>query len=142
MGHGGVVLHSADGGETWVRQLGGAQVATMVVEAVRAKAARQGGEAIRKELAEAERLVADGPDKPFLDVHFFDENRGLVVGAYGLAFVTDDGGKRWQPCVGPHSQSAGQAPLQHPRGAQRACSSPANRARSSARPTAGSLSPA
>jgi photosystem II stability/assembly factor-like uncharacterized protein len=97
VGHSGAVLHSTDGGENWVRQLGGAQVAALVLEAVRAKATRQGGEAARKELAEAERLVADGPDKPFLDVHFADENHGLVVGAYGLAFATQDGGKHWQP---------------------------------------------
>ncbi len=54
-------------------------------------------DANRKELAEAERLVADGPDKPFFDVHFHDENNGVVVGAYGLAFATQDGGKRWLP---------------------------------------------
>jgi len=97
VGHSGVVLHSADGGETWARQLSGAQAAAMVLDAVRAKASRQGVEAVRKELAEAERLVADGPDKPFLDVYFSDENHGLVVGAYGLAFATEDGGEHWQP---------------------------------------------
>jgi photosystem II stability/assembly factor-like uncharacterized protein len=96
VGHSGVVLHSADGGETWLRQLGGAEVAASVLDAVRAKAG-QGGEGVQKELAEAQRLVADGPDKPFLDVYFFDENRGLIVGAYGLAFATQDGGKHWQP---------------------------------------------
>ncbi len=95
VGHSGVVLHSADGGETWLRQLGGAEVAALVLDAVQTKASK--GEGVQKELAEAQRLVADGPDKPFLDVYFFDENRGLIVGAYGLAFATQDGGKRWQP---------------------------------------------
>lgn len=97
VGHGGVVLHSADGGESWVRQLGGTQVAALVLEAAKAKAAVAPGEAARKQLAEAERLVADGPDKPFLDVLFFDEANGFVVGAYGLAFGTGDGGRTWQP---------------------------------------------
>ncbi|MCY1431658.1 Ycf48-like protein [compost metagenome] len=48
-------------------------------------------------VAEAERLVAEGPDKPFLDVRFHDGEHGLVVGAYGLAFSTDDGGRHWTP---------------------------------------------
>ncbi|HSV45596.1 MAG TPA: YCF48-related protein, partial [Ramlibacter sp.] len=48
-------------------------------------------------LQEAQRLVADGPDKPLLDLHFFDARRGIVVGAYGLAFATGDGGQSWQP---------------------------------------------
>ncbi|OYU74656.1 MAG: hypothetical protein CFE45_34360, partial [Burkholderiales bacterium PBB5] len=30
-----------------------------------------------------------------LDLHFFDAKRGLVVGAYGLAFETQDGGQSW-----------------------------------------------
>lgn len=96
VGHGGVVLHSTDGGETWVKQLDGSRAAALALDAVRAKV-RRGGEPVRKQLAEAERLVADGPDKPFLDVHFSDENHGFVVGAYGLAFATEDGGEHWQP---------------------------------------------
>ena len=45
---------------------------------------------------QAQRLVDQGPDKPFLDVHFFDAQRGLVVGAYGAIFATQDGGKTWR----------------------------------------------
>jgi hypothetical protein len=37
---------------------------------------------------EAEGLVQDGPDKPFLGLHFADAKRGWVVGAYGLALAT------------------------------------------------------
>ncbi|WP_330834508.1 WD40/YVTN/BNR-like repeat-containing protein [Piscinibacter sp.] len=97
VGHSGVVLHSADAGETWSRQLDGVQAAALVLDAVRSRVgAAAADESARKELAEAERLVADGPDKPFLDAHFSDEKHGLVVGAYGLAFTTDDGGKHWR----------------------------------------------
>ena len=96
VGHSGVVLHSADGGETWVRQLDGVQAAALILEAAKARA-QGGGEAAQKELAEAQQAVSDGPDKPFLDLHFFDAQRGLVVGAYGLALSTEDGGKTWQP---------------------------------------------
>ena len=100
LGHGGVVLHSADGGETWSLQLDGVQAAALALEAVRARVrigANPDSEAARKELADAERLVADGPDKPFLDAYFSDETHGLIVGAYGLAFTTEDGGKHWRP---------------------------------------------
>ncbi|MDF1552933.1 MAG: YCF48-related protein [Deferrisomatales bacterium] len=46
---------------------------------------------------EAERLVQDGADKPFLDLAFVNEQRGFVVGAYGIMFRTEDGGRTWEP---------------------------------------------
>jgi photosystem II stability/assembly factor-like uncharacterized protein len=91
VGHYGVVLHSGDGGATWTRQLDGVQAAQLVL---RDAQSGQGGEAW---LAEAQRLVADGPDKPFLGLHFSDDNNGFIVGAYNLAFRTRDGGKTWTP---------------------------------------------
>lgn len=89
VGHSGVVLHSGDGGETWIRQLDGRQAARQVLAA-----AKTGGGSAQR-LAEAERLVADGPDKPFFDVRFFDAGNGLIVGAYGLILATRDGGQHW-----------------------------------------------
>lgn len=35
------------------------------------------------------------PRNHMLDVHFTDERNGLVVGAYGMAFRTVDGGRKW-----------------------------------------------
>lgn len=93
VGHSGVILHSADAGATWTKQLDGRQAAQLVLGAVKQVAG--GSEEGQRQLAEAERLVADGPDKPFFDVHFFDENNGLVVGAYGLILATQDAGKSW-----------------------------------------------
>jgi photosystem II stability/assembly factor-like uncharacterized protein len=90
VGHGGVVLASSDGGQTWVKQLDGLQAAKQLLDAAKA-----GGDP--RAQADAERLVADGADKPFLDALFFDAKRGIVVGAYNLAFETQDGGKTWQP---------------------------------------------
>jgi photosystem II stability/assembly factor-like uncharacterized protein len=89
VGHGGTVLASADGGLSWQRQLDGRQAAEIVRDE-----ARQSGDA--RAIALADRLVADGPDKPFLDLAFFDERHGLVIGAYNLALETTDGGKTWQ----------------------------------------------
>lgn len=95
VGHGGVVLQSSDAGETWVKQLDGRLAAQLELAGAKAEAG-QGGAGAAKHLREAEQLVKDGADKPLLDVFFSDENKGLVVGAYGLIFTTDDGGKTWQ----------------------------------------------
>ncbi len=89
VGHGGVVLSSDDGGESWTKRFDGVQGAGIVLRRAQAR-----GDAAS--LREAQRLVADGADKPLLDLHFFDARRGLVVGAYNLAFYTEDGGRSWQ----------------------------------------------
>lgn len=97
VGHGGVVLSTSDGGETWSKRLDGSQAAQIELAAAKSAASSQAATSqTQRVLEEAERLVADGPDKPLLDVHFSDAERGIVVGAYGLAFETRDGGKTWQ----------------------------------------------
>ena len=93
VGHAGIVLTTADAGEHWLRRLDGKRMAQLALDAARA-----GGDP--KALKDAERLVADGADKPLLDVLMPDANHAVVVGAYGLAFATDDGGNTW------HSWSA------------------------------------
>lgn len=92
VGHSGVVLASRDGGETWEKQLDGKQAAQINSDAV-----SRLDDAFQRR--NAEQLLADGPDKPFLGVYFADARRGWVVGAYGLAFATDDGGKHWQSII-------------------------------------------
>lgn len=100
VGHGGTVLTTADGGEHWVRRLDGVRAAAIVLDAAQAS----GDEA---RIREAGYLVSDGPDKPFFDVLMFDARRMLVIGAYGLALYTEDGGERW---------SSWMARLDNPRG--------------------------
>ncbi|MGK5079163.1 WD40/YVTN/BNR-like repeat-containing protein [Janthinobacterium sp. HLX7-2] len=95
VGHSGVVLASSDGGITWARQLDGRAAAQIEANAAHAAAERSGAQGVRR-IANAERLVEEGPDKPFFDVHFFDQKSGMVVGAYGLAFMTADGGQTWE----------------------------------------------
>lgn len=105
VGHGGVILHSGDGGETWSKQLDGVRAAQLVLAAAQAATPAAGsanagaatGDRAARRLRDAERLVADGPDKPLLDVYFANEREGVAVGAYGLAFSTEDAGKHWHP---------------------------------------------
>lgn len=93
IGHGGTVLTTNDGGESWQRRLDGRQLAQLALEAAKA-------EADAGRIKQAEQLVSDGPDKPLLDVLMFDARRILVVGAYGLAFHSDDGGANWRSWMG------------------------------------------
>jgi photosystem II stability/assembly factor-like uncharacterized protein len=97
VGHAGVVLASDDTGATWSRRLDGRHAAAAALAAAQAALAREPNAANRHALKEAERLVADGPDKPFLDLHFTTPQRGFVVGAYGIIFRTEDGGRTWHP---------------------------------------------
>jgi len=86
VGNLGVVLHTTDGGETWSKQLDGIQAADIVAKAA----------STPEEQTAAQRLVNDGPDKPFLNLYFEDELNGYIIGAYNLIFKTTDGGKSWQ----------------------------------------------
>jgi photosystem II stability/assembly factor-like uncharacterized protein len=55
----------------------------------------------------AERFLREGADKPFLALRFTDAQHGLIVGAYGLAFQTDDGGDTWHSVMGQIDNPAG-----------------------------------
>jgi photosystem II stability/assembly factor-like uncharacterized protein len=72
VGHDGMILHSADGGEHWQIQ--------------------------RKEPWQPSDVGGDpAVGAPLLDVLFVDANRGFAVGAYSLALQTADGGATWKP---------------------------------------------
>lgn len=96
VGHAGVVLHTQDGGLSWSKQLDGQQAAHLELEAAQRAYRAHPDEDSQLKLDAAQFLLEEGPDKPFLAVHFFDERRGLILGAYGLAFATEDGGTSWQ----------------------------------------------
>nr|WP_239481985.1 YCF48-related protein [Pseudomonas insulae] len=88
VGHRGVILKTADGGQSWSRQLDGFRAAQAILDAHRDDPERAD---------EARRLVDEGADKPFLAVQCLGGERVLAVGAYGLAFSSEDGGAHWQP---------------------------------------------
>lgn len=95
VGHSGVLLFSGDGGETWERRMDGSQAAQIVLQGAREQLAL-GVEGAERAVRNAEFLVEDGPDKPFLDITFANRQTGYLVGAYGLALHTRDGGESWQ----------------------------------------------
>ncbi|MCI0916275.1 BNR domain-containing protein [Pseudomonas stutzeri] len=101
VGHAGVVLASSDGGANWAVQLDGSRAAQLELSS--AQAALNGAsdaDAAEARVGAAQRLVEDGADKPFLNLHFTDAHNGLVIGAYGMAFQTRDGGRSWQSRMG------------------------------------------
>lgn len=93
VGHAGVVLHTTDSGQNWSLQLDGQRAAALELAAAEAC-----GEPSR--IGAAKRLVTEGADKPLLALHFSDALQGLVVGAYGLAMATEDGGRTWRSAMG------------------------------------------
>ncbi len=97
VGHDGVILNTVDGGATWNLQLDGRRANELLLASLESKAAAApASEALKLALVEARRYKEQGPDKPFLDVWFSDENTGYAVGAYNLIFHTHDGGKTWE----------------------------------------------
>lgn len=87
VGHLGVILKTVDGGANWQLKLDGQRAASLMAEALRAAGQDK----------EAARHAVEGPDKPFFDVEVLDAQRALAVGAYNLAFLTEDGGAHWRP---------------------------------------------
>lgn len=95
-GHSGVVLHTSDGGESWAIQTDGLALAQATL--AQAKALPDSDVNRDHRIQDAQRLVDDGTDKPLLSICFADALHGMVVGAFGLAASTVDGGKTWTPC--------------------------------------------
>ncbi|WP_322045030.1 WD40/YVTN/BNR-like repeat-containing protein [Paraburkholderia sp. J67] len=96
VGHDGVILHSADRGDTWTLQFDGRAAQRTLLPYYQARIDH--GE---KQLAPFAEQVAlntkDGPTLPFLAVHFDDDRAGYAIGSFGMLVATDDGGKTWRP---------------------------------------------
>ena len=97
VGHSGVILHTEDAGATWQKQFDGVAAANLALESAKTIAEQKGSDdsVAEKMIGNAELLVADGADKPFLDLYFKNDQEGIVVGSYGLIFRTRDGGGTW-----------------------------------------------
>jgi photosystem II stability/assembly factor-like uncharacterized protein len=95
VGHDGVVLHSADGGARWTRQLDGRATAQQLVAHYEVLAAKGSGQATAS-LAAVRQNYAAGPEQALLGVCFQDARRGVVCGSFGTLLGTQDGGRTWQ----------------------------------------------
>lgn len=98
VGHDGVVLHSQDGGKSWVKQLDGRQAATLLTQHFK-KLADAGDENGKRLLGEMQLNYESGPEQALLDVWFEDEKNGFVCGSFGTLLATTDGGKTWESWV-------------------------------------------
>lgn len=94
VGHRGVLLTTSDGGENWKLKLDGEGIAKLYMTQAKAMRESPGKDSALKE---AGYLVQEGSDKPLLHVNFSDKRNGIIVGAYGLALRTNDGGEEWVP---------------------------------------------
>lgn len=97
----GVVLATEDGGASWRKCLDGLAAARLALQAAQAQlqASPPGSEAMAQGnllVEDAQRLVAEGADKPLLDIALGADGALWAVGAYGLAFSSTDGGSEWQ----------------------------------------------
>jgi photosystem II stability/assembly factor-like uncharacterized protein len=96
VGHDGVILHTVDGGLTWIKQLDGRLASPLYKDYYR-KLDAAADPTIRRALAQLELNFKAGPALPYLDVWFADAQRGFAVGAFGMIAATRDGGKSWEP---------------------------------------------
>ncbi|RUO38424.1 hypothetical protein CWE13_01935 [Aliidiomarina shirensis] len=113
-GHQGALLRSTDGGQEWSMMMDGHQLLELEYAWLQQKeeeliAAIENAEddyeaeeleyaldELSFQMGGAEIQYEVGPTKPFLDVHFFNREVGLAVGAYGTILRTTDGGQTWR----------------------------------------------
>ncbi len=96
VGHNGVILHSADGGKTWVKQLDGSTARAAFEDAYKRQIAA-GNAALTPFLQQIQLNFDAGPTLPWLSVLFTDDRNGLAIGSFGDIAITQDGGATWQP---------------------------------------------
>lgn len=95
VGQWGVVLHTTDGGETWVKQWDGKQATEIALRYYEA----QQGAAAESTLLKLKSQVKWNVSRSLLDVYFENDNVGYVVGTFNRIFRTEDGGKTWTPLI-------------------------------------------
>lgn len=112
-GHGGVILGTRDGGQTWTKLFDGNAANAQILAAAQSRLknvqerAQGMDEALRDslqdELEHAEEALTDaeagsrfGPSRPLFDLWFKDAQQGFAVGSFGQLFRTDDGGATWR----------------------------------------------
>ncbi|EJM24364.1 putative photosystem II stability/assembly factor-like protein [Pseudomonas sp. GM21] len=102
VGHGGIILRTSDGGLSWSKQQDGFSTGKLMADYYQQRL---------DQAAEADKPAADslveqvrqnyetGPEQPWLDVWFENEQHGYVVGTFNLIMETHDGGEHWTPLL-------------------------------------------
>ncbi|WP_160108162.1 YCF48-related protein [Pseudomonas izuensis] len=102
VGHGGVILHSDDGGQSWVKQQDGISTGKGMASYYqqRLDQATADDKPMYQSLVDQTQLnYGTGPEQPWLDVWFENDQQGYVVGAFNLIMHTNDGGVNWIPVL-------------------------------------------
>lgn len=103
VGHDGVLIHTKDAGETWVKQLDGRQLNALQFKTYQALV-DAGGDPLAQDLPvdelefyleDAALAEEEGPTQPLLDVFFINNQQGFLLGSYGSFLKTEDGGEHW-----------------------------------------------
>lgn len=97
VGHGGIVLHSRDGGLSWERQLDGHQTSRLILDYYTDKTRGGALEDAQLFIDREQALIGYGGTQALMAVHFIDEQNGFVVGLFNRILKTSDGGKTWEP---------------------------------------------
>lgn len=98
-GHGGVVLHTSDGGKTWEKQLDGNQAAEITAKYYQSKTGAEVTPDVERAARQAKALVDEQNTQSMLDVAFENDQVGYVVGTFNRILRTQDGGKTWMPLM-------------------------------------------
>jgi len=96
VGHDGVILHTADAGVTWDKQLDGREAAMQFVAAYESQLTA-GDPSVAAILTGVRLNYGNGPALPYLGVWFENDQVGYAVGSFGTLAATHDGGKNWAP---------------------------------------------
>lgn len=105
VGHGGVVLTSRDAGATWMTRLAGKLVDDLALRYYAGLTSPTKDQ--ERALAAARDQANERRAQPFLDVMFESESTGFAVGAFNMAFRTEDGGATWVPWMDRTSNPQG-----------------------------------
>ncbi|MDB5968751.1 MAG: hypothetical protein JWQ90_1201 [Hydrocarboniphaga sp.] len=97
-GHNGVVLHTADGGHSWAKQLDG-RIAQKILESHFKERLAAGDAGAQAFLELIKTNFQYGAEQPWLDVWFRNPREGFISGPFGLLMATQDGGQTWESWV-------------------------------------------
>lgn len=91
VGHSGVVLKTESAGERWARVMTGEDIVTIIQEAVQSLPDGNSDAAVMRR--NAGYLTGN---EPLLDAYFSPSGESWLLGAYGIALRSDDGGQTWK----------------------------------------------